>query len=114
MRALEPSDIGHLHECCDGRDCTHVQAQVLAEMIADIAPQASQRAAFLRIVGAVHRADEVAGEIRLHLGSEHHDHDADHSRHHDGEQHVAVVQLVLDRVAVDDDFLRLAHVVSLS
>lgn len=53
MRPLEPSDIGHLHECCDGRDCAHVQAQILAEMIADIAPQAGQRAMFLRIVGAV-------------------------------------------------------------
>lgn len=111
MRPLEPSDIGHLHECCDGRDCTSVQAQVLAEMIADIAPQAGQRAILL---GTGHRADEVASEIRLHLADQHRHHDCDHSRHHDGEQHVAVVQLVLDRVTVDDDFLRLAHVVSLS
>ncbi len=111
MRPLEPSDIGHLHECCDGRDCTSVQAQVLAEMIVDIAPQAGQRAI---LIGTGHRADKVASEIRLHLADQHCHRDRDHSRHHEREPQFAVVQLVLDRVAVDDDFLWLAHAVSLS
>lgn len=111
MRPLKPSDIGHLHECCDGRDCTSVQAQVLAEMIADIAPQAGQRAILL---GTGQRPDKVASEIRLHLADQHRHHDCYHSRYHEREHQFAVVQLVLDRVAVDDDFLWLAHAVSLS
>lgn len=109
MRSLKPSDIGHLHERGDCGDGTRVQAQVLAEMVAEVTPQKCQRAARPHTIGAISRASEV----RLNLGDQHDHHNGDHGRYDDGEQHIAIVQLMLNRVAVNDDFLRLAHAVSL-